>query len=377
MTSAVDAVVVGAGPAGLLAALALERRGLSVRVVERRAEPEAGLDKPCGEGLMPFCVEAFESLGVDLAGAGLPFRGIEYLDESSRVRADFGGRSGLGVRRTELSRRLLRAVRDAGIEIWWDCTTTCRRDGDRWVAETPRGAIAGAFVVGADGLRSQVRSQVGLARGSRGARRFGVRRHVAVRPWNDAVEVHWGPGSEAYVTPVADDEVGIALLWTETADRSSRGWSEQIRHFPRLAERLGDAPATRPLGCGPLRQPVRAVVRDNVALVGDASGYVDAITGEGLALAALQIGPLARAVAAGELGEYARVQRRIRRVPERLTELTLLLSRWPGLRRRVLRAWTRDPRSFEGFLGVLAGGEPQALDLARPGLQLLARLARA
>jgi flavin-dependent dehydrogenase len=224
--------------------------------------------------------------------------------------------------------------------------------------------------VGADGLLSSVRRWVGLDGPPvpERARRFGVRRHYTIEarsqqgsePGNDLVEVHWTDGCEAYVTPVGPKTVGVAMLWRgELPDVG--GFDDLLSRFPRLMERLeGAATATRDRGCGPLAQRVRAPVRGRIALVGDASGYLDAITGEGLSLAFHQAEALADAIARCERGEaadlspYARAHRRIRRLPEALIRFLLFVERRPALRRRVIRALAAEPALFDRILGIHA-----------------------
>ena len=92
------------------------------------------------------------------------------------------------------------------------------------------------------------------------------------------VEVHWGPDAEAYVTPVGSAEVGIAVLGPRGTD-----FTAALASFPSLARRVdGLEPTTTVRGAGPLRQRTAARAAGRVRLVGDASGYVDALTGEGL-----------------------------------------------------------------------------------------------
>src|SRR5699024_2593374 len=138
----------------------------------------------------------------------------------------------------------------------------------------------------------------GSARGKRPGRRVGLRRHFRIAPWTDFVEVHWGRGGEAYVTPVAAVGGGGAVLGPRGVD-----YARQLASFEELWGRLQAAePASRVSGAGPLRQSSRRRVAGRVRLVGDASGYVDALTGEGLrvglaqaraAVATLRDGPQA------------------------------------------------------------------------------------
>src|SRR6201999_405761 len=114
--------------------------------------------------------------------------------------------------------------------------------------------------------------------------RFGLRRHYRIAPWTDLVEVHWAAGAEAYVTPVAADQVGVAVLGAQDGGtRSSgiqyggppgRGFDARLAAFPLLRERLaGAVPVSDVRGAGPLRQGVRRRVAGRVLLAGDASGY--------------------------------------------------------------------------------------------------------
>jgi flavin-dependent dehydrogenase len=119
------------------------------------------------------------------------------------------------------------------------------------------------------------------------------------------VEVHWGSYGEAYVTPVGTDLVGVAVL---SARRVA--FEEQLNEFPQLRERLANASAaTRARGAGPLRQRVARRVAGRVLLVGDAGGYVDALTGEGISLGMAQARAAVSAVAADRPYAYERAWR--------------------------------------------------------------------
>jgi flavin-dependent dehydrogenase len=344
-----DLLVVGGGPAGLATAIRARLAGLAVTVVDRSRPP---IDKPCGEGLMPDAVARLREIGVE--PAGFPFRGIRYFDGGLMAEGIFPHAGGLGVRRLELHRALVRRAEEVGVRLTWG--TIVRglvREGDRFAGlETDQGPLSARWIVGADGLRSAVRFWAGLDGPVDGERRFGVRRHFAMRPWSDFVEVYWGPGSEAYVTPVGPEEVGVAILWSDT--RTGRtGFDGLLEGFPDLRDRLAGAPeSSRDRGTGPLHQQVKGVYRDNLALVGDASGYLDAITGEGMAMAFHQSAALVEAIGKGDLPSYARAHRRIGRLPDTMTALVLGLERRPRLRRRAIRALAAEPALFSRLLGI-------------------------
>ena len=141
--------------------------------------------------------------------------------------------------------------------------------------------LRGDWLFAADGLHSTVRRLVGLDRPApRRRRRFGMTRHFALEPWTDLIEIHWAAHAEVYVTPLAPDLVGVSLLGPARTD-----FDETIAGVPALASRLLGLTSVSGLkGAGPFRQRATAPSRGRVLLVGDASGYVDAITGEGLRL---------------------------------------------------------------------------------------------
>jgi len=167
-------------------------------------------------------------------------------------------------------------------------------------------------------------------------------------PWTSFVEVHWGGEVEAYVTPVAPDMVGVAML---TSTRGS--FDDHLRRFPLLRDRL-HAPLGDVLGAGPLRQRARRRVAGRVLLVGDASGYVDALTGEGVALAVAQARVAVAALRDGEPDRYEREWRQVTRRYRMLTAGLLEATRVPFVRRALVPAATRLPSVFGSAVNALA-----------------------
>ncbi len=206
------------------------------------------------------------------------------------------------------------------------------------------------YLVGADGLHSAVRRLVGLDGAPTRSRRYGLRRHFGVIPWSSHVEVYWSAHAEAYVTPVGPREVGVAVLSAERVP-----FEVLLDQFPRLLDRLDGADGAGAVrGAGPLRQRVRERVRGRVLLVGDAAGYVDALTGEGIALGAAQAEAAVRAVAADDPAAYAVSSRRLGRRHELLTLGLVTATRARPVRRVIVPAARRLPGVFGTAVDQLA-----------------------
>ena len=357
-----EVLIVGGGLAGLATAIACRQEGLDVLVLDRRRPP---IDKACGEGLMPDGLAVLNELGVRLDPSRRhPFYGIRYRDGDIVAEGRFPDVAGAGVRRLDLHRALVHRAEEAGVRLRWGVRVEKLTDAG---VETVDGPLRARWIVGADGLHSRMRRWAGLTGPASRQRRFGVRRHYAMAPWCDCVEVYWAEGCEAYVTPVSDCEVGVAMLWSGFKS----DFDTLMDRFPRLRERLDGVEATsRDRGAGPLRQKVRRVTRGNLALVGDASGYVDAITGEGMSLALHQATALATALRRGDLASYARRHRRLALLPDTMTGLLLWVEKYPVLRRRLVRAFAREPGLFSRLLALHA----RALPVRRLGTWTAPRL---
>lgn len=335
-----DLVIVGGGPVGLAAALFAARAGLDVVVHEPRPGP---IDKACGEGLMPGAVAALDRLGV--TPAGRRFDGIRYRDDRHLAEARFRHGPGLGVRRTALHAALQQRATDTGIAIDTHAVRTLEQRADHVCVDGGRAR----YVLAADGLHSPTRTLLGVDRPPGGPRRFGLRTHIQLAPWSSFVEVHWAPGSEAYVTPVAEDLIGVALLSHRRAP-----FDALLAEHHNLLARISGAARSRVLGAGPLRQRAHRRVVGRVLLVGDASGYVDALTGEGIALGIAQAEAAVDAIAAGIPERYERAWRRIGRRHRILTQLLLTASGSRTARARIVPAAARLPALFERAVNELA-----------------------
>ncbi|WP_405392758.1 FAD-dependent monooxygenase [Streptomyces sp. NBC_01102] len=335
----IDILVAGGGPAGLAAAIRAAAAGREVVVVEPRAAP---VDKACGEGIMPSGVAALRALGVTVPGSEL--RGIRYVEGARSAEASFRGPPGLGVRRTALHDALHRRALGLGVRIVAGRVGEVRQGHDSIGAA----GLTARWLIAADGLHSPLRRALGLDRPVSAPRRYGLRRHYRVAPWTDLVEVHWSRRCEAYVTPVGDQLVGVAVL---SGDRRSH--TDHLAAFPALAEALRDTEAGPVRGAGPLRQSARSPRAGRVLLVGDAAGYVDALTGEGIALATATAAAAVDCLTAGRPDTYPARWARLTRRHRLLTQGLLAAARHPQAARLIVPAAHRLPTVFAAAVRAL------------------------
>jgi flavin-dependent dehydrogenase len=342
-----DVFVIGGGPAGLAAAIAARQRGFDVTLADCSPPP---IDKACGEGVMPDGIAAAEALGLNLhAAGGAPFRGIRFRDGDTVAQAHFPRGCGLGLRRTALHRLMSEHARNAGVRLLWGPKAAGLRDGSVLLEG---GAVRARWIIGADGGQSSVRRWAGLESFCRNSVRYGFRRHYRVAPWSEFMELHWGDGCQLYVTPVSGREVCVVVISRHPRLRLD----EALARFPEVSRRLAGADASTPERGGvSATRRLRAVTRGNVALVGDASGSVDAITGEGLCLLFQHAAAAAGAMEAGDLGLYETAHRQIGRRPALMSDLMLLMDSRRRLGRRAVRAMASRPAVFARMLAAHVG----------------------
>jgi flavin-dependent dehydrogenase len=345
--SSTDVFVIGGGPAGLAAAIGARSRGFEVTL----ADPGApGHDKACGEGMMPDGIEAARLLGIDLESIeSYPFRGIRFCAAAKSVTGEFPQGCGLGIRRTALHRTLTEHAAEAGVRLIWGRRVEGIGDG---TVEIAGHSVRARFIVGADGGRSRVRAWSSLERTKCDTRRFGFRRHFAIAPWTQYMEVHWSKHAQLYLTPVSDGKVCVALISRDPHLRLERA----MHLFPQAAVRLQGAAGTdTEQGAVSASRRLHAVTRGCVALVGDASGSVDAITGEGLCLAMQQSAALADAMAAGDLRFYQAAHDRLMRRPRIMAGLMLALDGREWMQRCMFEAMSLRPQWFDALLAYHVG----------------------
>lgn len=357
-----DVLIAGGGPAGLAAAIALRQRGADVVVADALRPP---IDKPCGEGLMPDSRRELSRLGVELGDEhGRLFSGILFSDGTAHVAAKFPRGAGLGVRRPVLHGLLLERAAALGVRMAWHAPVVMR---DQNAALVGGEACAFRWLIGADGHASRTRAWAGLDTTQLRSKRFGFRAHFRVAPWSEFVEIHWGDRGQVYVTPVGPQEVCVAAMSRDSDMRLQ----QIVESIPFLQNKLAGARlSSGERGAVTLTRRLRRVTRENVALIGDASGSADAITGEGLAMAFRQALLLSESLARGGLEMYEAQHAGILSLPQQMAALMLLLDRYAWLRRRALPVLAARPELFRAMLAVHVGEASLPQFLLCHGLQL-------
>lgn len=361
LPDATDVFIVGGGPAGLAVAIAARQLGFRVVVADGAHPP---IDKACGEGFLPDGVAALERLGIHIpVEQAWVFQGIRFWSCQLSAEANFSeGKFGLAIRRTRLHRIMTERAQQLGAKLLWNAPVTgiCAKGlhlGNHFVRA--------GWIVGADGANSRVRRWAGLD-GARPRMRYAYRSHFRAAPWTDLMEVYWGEHCQAYATAVSPDEVCIALASRDPRLRLEEG----LKSLPLLQAHLAGAELTSTeRGASTGNRQFPRVWRENVVLIGDASGTVDAITGEGMGLALRQAVTLADSLMSGDLEKYQQEHRRLALRPRCMARLMLTMDRRPRLQQRTLRIFEKHPDIFQRLVEFHVGILPPA-QLVRHGLTL-------
>jgi flavin-dependent dehydrogenase len=357
-----DVFVIGGGPAGLAAAIAARQRGFRVVVADGAQPP---IDKACGEGLMPDSLAALARLGIQLSLSDAhPFRGIRFLSGTLSADAHFPASGcGLAVRRISLHRIMMERAAQLGTEFLWRTVVTgISSEG----VQVGGRFVRARWIIGADGSNSPVRRWARIDNGPRPRLRYAFRRHFRVAPWTDHMEVYWGDRCQGYATAVSSEQVCVALASPDPNLRLEDG----LRHLPELRARLSEAETvSTERGALTGNRTFRRVWRGNVALIGDASGTVDAITGDGIGLAFSQAVALAESLKSGNLARYQVEHRRLMLRPRYMARLTLALDGRPHLQQRTLQVFQKRPEVFRRLLELHIGAL-SPLHVALDGLTL-------
>lgn len=375
-----EALIIGAGPAGSAAAILLARAGRDVLLVDRCRFPRP---KPCGEYYNPDCTRLLGELGVldDVLAAGArPVESLVLRSRGTEVRVPFSeilppGRTepALSLARESLDWVLLQHARQAGAEVWEE--TTLREP--LLEAGTVRGAVVrrgsrsfpvrARVTLAADGLRSRFARRLGLGLGDGGRKRFGITGRCPVRPGApERLEMHGGgPGCCGIAIRGGTANFGMVTDGARARDLGgdpAAFFRSELARFPELQKWVDGGPPSV-LTVGPLTWRTRRQSAAGCLLLGDAAGFYDPFTGQGVTFALLTAQAAAAVagaaleagdVSARRLAEYGRARRRLLEPRIAVQRAIQWVVERPALYEHVLRRLGGRRQAARTLLGIVA-----------------------
>jgi flavin-dependent dehydrogenase len=324
-----DVLIVGAGPAGSVAATVLARAGARVRIVDRAKFPR---DKLCGDTLNPGTLSLLgrQRLSAAVEDLGLRLDGMRVTGEGGvAVEGPYPNvLHGRSISRRELDCALLNEAVVAGADFEAGVTVREAVVAESRGARLVEGAMAGVggswrplrarVTIAADGRRSTLAFGLGLARHPASPRRWAIGAYLEqAHGMSASGEMHIRRGRYIGVAPLPGRVANVCLVQPSgagDADLRDPGHAlfRELAADPLLRDRFASARLLRPpIVLGPLAVDVTGGAIDGLILAGDAAGFIDPMTGDGLRFA-VRGGELAalaalRALEHGWAGIHARL----------------------------------------------------------------------
>ena len=374
-----DVLVVGAGPAGAAVSILLARQGYQVLLVDRATFPR---DKACAEYLSPACNQLLAQLGVleaVLAASPQRLQGMRVTDYHGRScwgRFVHQGQYlyGLALPRLVLDHLLVQQACREGVELrtgLWVRQLLVEGQqvaGIQGLHAQRHVTVRARLVIAADGLHSTLARRLGLVRRVRWLKHVALVTHYTgvqpLWPWGEMFLI---PAGYIGLAPVGDTLVNVSVVVRAARLKATPHTPESfvtqtVQAHPELRQRFSQAVRTKKLlVTGPMAQRTACPQHDGILFIGDAAGFFDPFTGQGIYLA-LHSAALAAAVAhqalgsddlsARQLHSYILAHRQAFRDKYRLSALIQLGLRVPWLANHVIGRLARRPTLADTVVGV-------------------------
>lgn len=379
-----DLLVVGTGPAGAALAASAAQTGMDVLAVEAAEHPRP---KACAEYASPRIADELERLGVDEVEwrtTARPLSGMDVITGSTRLPVRYSDRGGpraaWGLDRRAFDALLARHAVASGarllertrlVELAIQPTRPWRVTGGTLLGPGGRVQVCADRVAGADGARSAVARLLGVTRAVRFPRRLGLMAHVDGRGTglDDHGEMHVGDDWYVGLAPIPGERLNVAMALPLVASGSAAVRFERaIAALSGARERVGSSDRLTPIrGVAPVGHRVAEVAGEGWLLVGDAAGFVDPFTGEGIYRALRSARAAASALRSPDhlVADAYRAERRAAFTgKDLLTWVVQGMLAAPPLLRYAVRRLDRRPAALATFGGAIGDCVPASRALS-------------
>jgi flavin-dependent dehydrogenase len=365
-----DVCIIGAGPAGAFTAYLLAKQGLNVHVLEAQAQVKR---KICGEYLCPLGVELLKQHGLEnIVHAYPPVVGMKIVSHRGVMLNTYFPEKeakemhGMSVNRRKFDSQFIELAEEAGAKFFFDeSVRSLEYKNDMWSIKTASSEFSSTLMIGADGRRSFVAQTLGLSRGL-ATKRIALHSYIQTQNSGRQGEMHlFSDGSYVGLDPIDEQEMNLSLVCNSYEVLDRKGKSNVLQSYLEQSENLSQRflpldPDLKIYAITPLKHQVSRSIFPAGALVGDAGGFIDPLTGEGMYNALLTAQMLSATIlqskdnlAQVNFRQYEKKKNRFFRQKVILNTFFQWLIRQPYITDQVATFLDKDQRRRDIFVGII------------------------